>query len=174
MDLHFRKKPNLLALIKGLKYLIRFSLPSLKFSNVSCWALNARTSGMVDWKQKIKDNPAIRGLLYTLKKNLDVHSHKLWLKEEIKIIYFNKIKFYSWSLLLNMIIHEKGEEEKNFWLIWLSLSPIYLWRREAKLSFTSSFASLSNGSSPIYKSRSDLHRSLLSMLPTSFPSTAAI
>lgn len=54
------------------------------------------------------------------------------------------------------------------------MTPIYSWRTEAKLSFTSSLACLSNGSSPIYKSRIDLHRTLLWILPTSFPSTAKI
>lgn len=47
----------------------------------------------------------------------------------------------------------------------------YLSAREATLSRKSSLAFLSNGSSPMYKSKIDLHKSLLFTLPTWFLST---
>lgn len=43
--------------------------------------------------------------------------------------------------------------------------------REATLSRKSSLAFLSKGSSPMYKSKNDLHKSLLFTLPTWLPST---
>jgi hypothetical protein len=51
---------------------------------------------------------------------------------------------------------------------------VYFWRREANLCSMPSLACLSNESWPIYKSRIDRHRSLLWILPTSFPSTTEI